>query len=158
MEGGDIVSIQLVVFEIDGKEYGIEVSAVNGILRARKFKVQTLPGTDKSIEGMINLRGNVNYIFNLRTKFGFEEDMISDESKFIMLNANKSTIGFIVDEVTDIVKLNDEEVQSAPALIIGNNIDYFRGIGKIDERMIIILDPEKLFAPDYAALQDAVYN
>ena len=152
------MSIQLVVFELDNKEYGINVSAVNGILRARKFKVQALPGTDKSIEGMINLRGNVNYIFNLRTKFELIEKEISSESKFIMLNVNKSATGCIVDEVTDIVKLNDEEVQSVPDFLSAGNFNYIAGIGKIEDRMIIILDPEKIFAKEYANLQNSVSN
>ena len=152
------MSIQLVVFELDNKEYGIDVSAVNGILRARKFKVQALPGTDKSIEGMINLRGNVNYIFNLRTKFDLIEKEISSESKFIMLNINESATGCIVDEVTDIVKLNDEEIQSVPSFLSVGNTNYITGIGKLEDRMIIILDPEKIFAQEYANLQDAVSN
>ena len=152
------MSIQLVVFELDNKEYGIDVLAVNGILRARKFKVQALPGTDKSIEGMINLRGNVNYIFNLRTKFDLIEKEISSESKFIMLNVNESATGCIVDEVTDIVKLNDEEVQSVPVFLSAGNTNYITGIGKLEDRMIIILNPEKIFAQEYANLQDAVSN
>lgn len=149
------MSIQLVIFELDNKEYGIDVAAVNGILRARKFKIQTLPGTDKSIEGMINLRGNVNYIFNLRTKFDAIDKEISDESKFIMLNANNSTVGCIVDEVTDIVKLNDDQIQVAPNFISGND-NYILGIGKLEDRMIIILDPEKIFNKEFATLQEAV--
>ncbi|TGE33670.1 chemotaxis protein CheW [Desulfosporosinus sp. Sb-LF] len=151
------MSIQLVVFELDNKEYGIDVSAVNGILRARKFKVETLPGTDKSIEGMINLRGNISYIFNLRTKFDLIEKEISSESKFIMLNVNESATGCIVDEVTDIIKLNDEQVQSVPDFLSAST-NYITGIGKLEDRMIIILDPEKIFAKEYANLQDAVNN
>ncbi|AFQ45858.1 chemotaxis protein CheW [Desulfosporosinus meridiei] len=152
------MGIQLVIFELDGKEYGIDVSAINGILRARKFNIQTLPGTDKSLEGMINLRGNISYIFNLRTKFEINEKAISEESKFIMLNANNSTVGCIVDEVTDIVKLNDEQVQATPDFICGNGDNYIIGIGKIEDRMIIILSPEKLFAKELATLQDSVTN
>jgi len=150
------VSIQLVIFELDNEEYGIAVSAVNGILRSSKFKIQALPGTDKSIEGMINLRGQVNYIFNLRTKFNLIDKEISLESKFIMLNAQESTIGCIVDEVTDIVKLNDEDVQAAPNFICDINANYILGIGKLEDRMIIILDPEKIFASEYATLQTVV--
>ena len=147
------MSMQLVIFELDSKEYGIDVTAVNGILRARKFNVQALPSTDKSIEGMINLRGRVNYILNLRTKFGLIEKEISDESKFIMLNANNSTIGCIVDEVTDIVKLNDDQVQSAPSFIGSGDTNYIKGIGKLEDRLIIILDPEKVFSAEVATLQ-----
>ena len=147
------MSMQLVIFELDSKEYGIDVTAVNGILRARKFNVQALPSTDKSIEGMINLRGRVNYILNLRTKFGLIEKEISDESKFIMLNANNSTIGCIVDEVTDIVKLNDDQVQSSPSFIGSGDTNYIKGIGKLEDRLIIILDPEKVFSAEVATLQ-----
>ena len=142
------MSIQLVVFALDDEEYGIDVSAVNGILRSKKFKIQPLPGSNQAVEGMINLRGNVNYIFNLRNKFNLAEKEISEESKFIMLNVNGSTTGCIVDEVTDIVKLNDDEVQSAPNFVNGGSTDCITGIGKIDDRMIIILDPERLFVDE----------
>lgn len=151
------MSVQLVVFDLDNEEYGIDVSAVNGILRAKKFKIQTLPGTDKAVEGMINLRGHVNYIFNLRVKFNLIERKISDESKFIMLNINGATAGCIVDEVTDIVKLEDDEIQIAPTFIGGNN-KYIKGIAKLDDRMIIILDPEKIFAVELNGIQDVVSN
>jgi len=151
------VSIQLVIFALDDEEYGIDVSAVNGILRTKKFKIKSLPGTDKAIEGMINLRGRVNYIFNLRTKFNLIEKEISDESKLIMLNVNESTTGCIVDEVTDIVKLNDDEIHVAPNFLNGIN-NYITGIGKLDDRMIIILDPEKIFTVELNGLQAAANN
>ena len=147
------MSIQLVVFALDEKEYGIDVSAVNGILRSKKFKIQALPGTGESVEGMINLRGQVNYIFNLRSKFNLTAKAISEESKFIMLNIDGSTTGCIVDEVTDIVKLNDDEVQTAPSFINSCGSNCITGIGKIDERMIIILDPKKMFAEEEMGAQ-----
>lgn len=140
------MSVQLVVFALDEKEYGIDISSVNGILRSKKFKIQAIPGTSKVIEGMINLRGQVNYIFNLRIKFGLPDKELSEESKFIMLNNNHSTTGCIVDEVTDIIKLEDEEVQSSPDFVNGFNTKYITGIGKLDDRMIIILDPEKILS------------
>ena len=146
------MSIQLVIFELDDKEYGFDVKFINGILRARKYKIQALPGTDKSIEGMINLRGNVSYIFNLRTKFALTEKEVTDESKFMMLNTGNSNIGCIVDEVTDIIKLNDDQIQFTPNFIGGND-NYITGIGKLEDRMIIIIDPEKIFAAEVAGLQ-----
>lgn len=150
------MSIQLVVFALDEEEYGIDISAVNGILRSKKFKIQPIPGTPKVIEGMINLRGQVNYIFNLRTKFRLSQKEISDESKFIMLNINQSTTGCIVDEVTDIIKLDDEDVQLTPAFVNGVNTNYITGIGKLGERMIIILDPEKILtAEEYDVIESA---
>lgn len=146
------MSIQLVVFALDKEEYGIDISMIHGILRAKKFKIQTLPGTDSAVEGMINLRGRVNYIFNLRTKFNLMKKEILEESKFIMLNVNGSTTGCIVDEVTDIVKLDDDEIQLAPDFINSCNSNYITGIGKLEDRMIIILDPEEIFSGEYSTI------
>ena len=100
----------------------------------------------------------MNYIFNLSTKFDLSEKAISSESKFIMLNLNECATGCIVDEVTDIVKLNDEQVQSVPNFLSASGNNYITGIGKLEDRMIIILNPEKLFAKEYDNLQDAISN
>lgn len=138
------MSTQLVVFAINEEEYGIDVSAVNGILRAKKFSIKTIPGTPKVVEGMVNVRGQVNYILNLRYKFGFEPKPLSEESKFIMLNVGDANTGCIVDEVTDIVKLDDADLQPAPGFVSGFNTKYIKGIGKLDDRMIIILDSNNI--------------
>ncbi|VBB05280.1 Hypothetical protein LUCI_0487 [Lucifera butyrica] len=140
------MSVQLVVFALDEKEYGVDVSAVNGILRSKKFSIQPIPGAPKILEGIINLRGQVNYIFNLRTKFGLAKKELSDESKFIMLNAHESTTGCIVDEVTDIVKLEESDMQPSPAFVCGDKTNYIKGIGKIGERMVVILNPEVMLS------------
>lgn len=141
-----MANIQLVIFEIDGSEYGIDALTINGILRAQKYKIQKIPGLPREIEGMINLRGQVNYIFNLRNKFGLGEMTNAEESKFIMINIDGHVVGCIVDEVTDIVHFNDEEMQAAPTLSSKTTLNYIKGIGKVDERMIIILDPAQLLS------------
>lgn len=141
-----MANMQLVIFEINDSEYGIDALSINGILRALKYKIQKIPGLPREIEGMINLRGQVNYIFNLRNKFGLGEMTNAEESKFIMLNINDHVVGCIVDEVTDIVHFNDEEIQPAPTISSTLALNYIRGIGKVDERMIIILDPAELLS------------
>lgn len=146
-----MATIQLVVFALDNQEYGIDVSAVNGILRSKKFKIQVLPGMPQEIAGMINLRGQIKYIFNLRTKFGLTATKLSEESKFIMLNVNNSICGWIVDEVTDIVKLDNDAVQDSLDFINGFNNHYIKGIGKVDDRLIILLDPEKILSAEETA-------
>lgn len=126
-------------------EFGIQITTVNSILRARKFKLQTLPGADESIEGIINVRGNVNFIFNLRAKFSFVNKENSEQSKFIMLNSHNSNFGFRVDEVTDIIKLKDEEIKQVSDFASGISDNYIFGIGMLEDRMITILDSEKIF-------------
>ena len=150
------MSVQLVVFAINEEEYGIDVSAVNGILRAKKFTIRALPRTPKVIEGMINVRGQIVYVLNLRHKFGFAEKSLTEESKFIMLNVGEANTSCIVDEVTDIVKLADEELLPAPDFVTGISAKYIQGIGKIDDRMIIILDSSQLLTFDeYAAIENS---
>ena len=143
-----MASIQLVVFAVDNQEYGIDVLAVNGILRAKKFKIQLLPGMPKSIEGIINLRGQVKYLYNLRNKFHLHDEAMSNESKFVMLNICDSIAGWIVDEVTDIVKMEEEDLEIPPNCVNGSSNHYIKSIGKIDERLIIILNPEKVLAQE----------
>ncbi|MGC7870975.1 chemotaxis protein CheW [Desulfosporosinus sp. SYSU MS00001] len=145
---------QLVIFALDGEEYGVDVTTVNGILRSSKFKIQTVPGLPSAIEGIINLRGRVNYIFNLRKKFNLTLNEYPEDSKFVMLNLHGTIAGCIVDEVTDIVKFNEEDIQPAPEFVSQNN-GYLKGIVKIDNRMVIFLDPEKLLATEEYNLLEA---
>ncbi|BBB90135.1 MAG TPA: chemotaxis protein CheW [Methylomusa anaerophila] len=140
-----MASTLFVVCELNGEEYGIDAIAVKGILRPQKFPLRKVPGFPKQIEGMINLRGQINYIINLGTKFGLQETKITDDSKFVMLNVG-SVIGCIVDEVTDIVSIADEDLQSAPTFLCSTSAKYLKGIGKVEDRMIIILDPEQLLS------------
>ncbi|MBP2646265.1 MAG: CheW protein [Firmicutes bacterium] len=145
--------MQLVVFALNKEEYGVDISAVNGILRAKKFTIKSIPGSSKEVDGMINLRGKINYVLNLRAKFGFEYTDRDEESKFIMLNINEGNTGWIVDEVTDIVKIDDTHFQSVPQAIYGINTNYIQGIGQIDDRVIIILNPDSMLtAEDYSVI------
>jgi len=139
-----MASRQFVVFTIDEQEYGIEVLSVSGILRAKKFSLQKVPGLPASIEGIINLRGEVKYLCNLRNKFELAKKPIPAEGKFIMLNANTSAMGWIVDEVTDIVRIEDNELETMPQNINATENNFVESIGKLDERLIIILNAETL--------------
>lgn len=143
-----MANLQLVVFELNGEEYGVDALAVNGILRPQKFKIHRVPGLPEVVEGMIDLRGRVNYIFNLGVKFSGRRTVLAEESKFVMLNVRDSITGCIVDEVTDIVTLSDEHIQPPPAFVVGANARYITGIGKIDERLIIILNPEMILSTE----------
>ena len=75
-----MANLQLVVFDLNGEEYGIDALAVNGILRHQKFSIHRVPGMPDVIEGMIDLRGKINYIFNLGVKFGCGKTTLSEES------------------------------------------------------------------------------
>lgn len=150
-----MANIQIVVFELNGEEYGVDALAVNGILRPQKFQIHKVPGLPEVIDGMIDLRGRINYIFNLGIKFGGQRTEFDAESKFIMLNVNDSMAGCIVDEVTDIVAISDDDIQPPPAFGSTLNARYLKGIAKIDERLIILLKPELILSTEeYEAIAE----
>nr|WP_320146775.1 chemotaxis protein CheW [uncultured Anaeromusa sp.] len=137
---------QLVVFELDGEEYGINALTVNGILRPKKFSLHKMPGLPPMIEGVIDLRGQINYIFNLGIKLKLDKTIITEDSKFVMVNVRDTIMGCIVDEVTDIVIVSDEQIQAQPSFIADANGNYVDGVAKLEDRLIIILKPECLFS------------
>lgn len=141
-----MASTRLVVFELNGAEYAVDALAVNGILRSKKFTIKKIPGVPKVIEGMINLRGRITYIFNLKSKFELPADELSEESKIIILNIQNSVAGCIVDEVTDIVKIEGENLQIPPNFISNFNSQYIQSIVKVGERLIIVLNPNELLS------------
>lgn len=150
------MSTQFVVFSINEEEYAFDVAVVNGILRAKKCTLRQIPGTSAVIEGMITVRGNINYIINLRTKFGFAPQDLAEESKFIMFNIGAGNTGCIADEVTDIVRLEDHMIQPSPAFVTGANSEYIQGIAMLDERTLIILDPARILSIEEAGSLEAV--
>lgn len=142
--------IQLVTFEIGGEEYGVDINAVNGIIKSKNYKIFKAPNSSKCLEGMINLRGKINPVFNLKKKFqpNYETDDINEDSKIIIINNNDSTVGFLVDEVTDIFRINDEDIDIMSDSVIYDNLGYIKGIGKIEDKMIFILDLIQVLSAD----------
>ncbi len=136
--------VQMVVFEMNGTEFAIEAVTVHGIIRANRVSIQVVPGTLGNMEGMINWRDNVRYVFNLRKKLKLENQVINDESKIIMVQTNERIVGCLVDEVTDIVVFNSEEIEAAPSFIQEAESKFIIGIGKVEERLIVMLDMDHL--------------
>lgn len=129
---------QEVIFKLDGEEYGLDIMKVYGIEKYQQ--VTKIPNTPEYIEGIINLRGEVHPIYNLRKKFKMAEKQIDDETKMIIVNSNDMMVGFVVDAVTEIRYIEEEDIKPAPKLISGIDRKYIVGVGKVEERMIILLD------------------
>ncbi|NLK21881.1 MAG: purine-binding chemotaxis protein CheW [Epulopiscium sp.] len=129
---------QEVIFKLGGEEYGLDIMKVYGI--EKYHQVTKIPNTPEYIEGIINLRGEVHPIYNLRKKFKMPEKPIDDETKMIIVNSNEMMIGFIVDAVIEIRHIEEENIKPAPRLISGIDRRYITGVAKIDDRMVILLD------------------
>lgn len=135
---------QIVLFQIDNQEYGIRINMVEGINHLKDFRITGLPNTEGYIEGIINLRGNVIPLYNLRKKFGFDNTDNHEESEILVVSSRKLKIGFIVDTVTDIIRLQPEKIQSASKIFNQIGDEYIEGIGQHENKMIVVLNTEKI--------------
>lgn len=129
---------QLVIFNLNGEDFGVEITQVKEIIKPLEiFKV---PDTPEFIEGLINLRGKVHTVFNLRKRFALPVREFDDNTKIIIVGVNSMLVGFIVDEVNEIVRIEEESIEATPEIITTLNKRYLSGVAKIGERIVLILD------------------
>ncbi len=134
-------------FTLAGETYAVAVTQVKEVLEYTS--VTKVPRTMEFMKGVINLRGSVVPVVDLRLKFGMEEAETTVDTSIIVLEVNmegdSAVIGAVADSVQEVITLGDEQIEPAPK--IGTRIDnrFIHGIGKQEERFIIVLDIEKLF-------------
>lgn len=138
-------SVQFIIFELEQQQYGIEIDFVNGINKLKDFKISSIPNCPNFIEGIINLRGKVIPLYNLRKRFKFQDSTIRKDDEVLIAIVNDIMIGLILDEVIDIVRIEDTDIEPTSALFSTNIVNNFiSSIAKKDDQMIIILNVEKI--------------
>lgn len=138
-------AIQLVVFALGEEEYGVPIQFVKEIIR--KPEVTQLPNAPEYIIGVINLRGQIIPIISLNTRFNLSID-IATESKVVIVEYGGVTVGMEVCEVSEVMTLDSERISAAPAMATTIDSTYISGVGKLDNRLLIILDVEKIFSDE----------
>ncbi|MDP4127339.1 MAG: chemotaxis protein CheW [Bacillota bacterium] len=133
-------SEQLVVFQLAAEEYAIPISQVKEIIRYNS--ATKLPSTPGFMEGIINLRGKVISVIDLAGKFALPTKKSSDKQALIVEVAGQE-IGLVVDAVTEVIRLEEDAIEAANGISQSNEI--IKAIGKVDQRLLIILDLSKLF-------------
>jgi len=133
---------KLVVFKIDGESFGVDITHVHSI--QEPLEVFKVPNTPDYIEGLINLRGKIYTIFNLRQKFNLEQKEIDDSTKIIIVKLDDIMVGFLVDEVNEIVTFDDSDIETTPSMIVSNSRKYLAGVAKRNEKIVLILDLTKV--------------
>ena len=135
---------QLVVFRIDDEEFGVDVSQVNII--ERRMDIFKVPNTQEFVEGLINLRGKVYTVFNMRKRFGIPAKEYDENTKIIMVSTASAVVGLIVDSVNEIVKIEDDSIEAAPAVLEDKKRKFITSIAKMDNRIIMLLDIENVLS------------
>jgi len=135
---------QFVIFRLGTEEYGFDVSKVREIHNVSD--VAKVHRSAPHIEGVMNLRGKLLTVVNMRKRFAMPPaDSNSETSRIVVVDALDAPVGFLVDEVVEVTKLPKGAVEKAPAYVTsGIDAQYVVGIAKIDERLITIVDPLKI--------------
>lgn len=143
---------EVLTFTLGKEEYGIDILKVQEI---RGYDiVTTIPNSPAYLKGVINLRGVIVPIVDLRIQFNLGEVKYDQFTVVIILNIGKRVVGVVVDSVSDVTTLTAEQIQPAPQLGNGVKAEYLSGMGTIDERMLILLDIEKLMSENDLPLSE----
>src|SRR5271166_6970039 len=141
--------IQLVGFRLDNEDYAIAITKIQEIILMKP--ITRIPQVPDFIEGLINLRGSVIPIVNLRKRFGLPSRLVDDETRTIVVNVQDKTVGCIVDAVTQVMRINRDQIQPPPLSVLAVSHQYIAGLAKLEDRLMIILDIEKLFEAEELA-------
>jgi len=134
--------VQLVVAELSHEEYGIPITQVQEIIKIPE--VTRIPNMPEFIEGVINLRGKIIPIIDLRKRFNLTQKQKDEEARIVITTIGGQAVGLVADSVSEVIRLPAEAIDPVPSVISHINSEYLSGVGKLDKRIIILLNMEKV--------------
>ncbi|KMV30610.1 chemotaxis protein CheW [Photobacterium swingsii] len=144
-EDGDQV-LQWVTFQLEDETYGINVMQVREVLRYSE--IAPVPGAPDYVIGIINLRGNVVTVIDTRSRFGLMPGEISDNTRIVIIEAEKQVIGILVDSVAEVVYLRSSEIDTTPSVGTEESAKFIQGVSNRDGELLILVDLNKLLSDD----------
>ena len=130
--------VQVVSFRLGNEEYGVDIAQVQEIIRM--VEVTHVPRAPHFMEGVINLRGQLIPIIDLRTRFGMPRIKSTKSTRIVVTDIGNKRVGIVVDSVSEVLNIPIEHVEDAPEMIAGVGTEYIQGVGKVNDRLIIMLD------------------
>ena len=131
-----------VIFKLNKEYYGIPIDMVISIERMQKST--RIPNAPKYVKGVINLRGEVVSLIDLRQKLGMELSEVNSNSRIIVVSHDDIFAGLIVDSSSEVMEIHSDNIDNAPNTNENENLSYIYGIGKTDDRLIILLELSKI--------------
>lgn len=138
--------LRLVSFNVGQECFAVDILSVQEI--NRMMALTQVPQSPPGVCGVINLRGRIVPVLDLRTRFGLEATEQNDASRIIVVEIQGSTVGFIVDEVHEVLRIDPGVVSPAPAITSGVDSTYIKGVAKLDNRLLILLDLNRLISKE----------
>jgi purine-binding chemotaxis protein CheW len=137
-------TIQVVSFKLGSEEYGVDIAQVQEI--NRMVAVTHVPRAPQFMEGVINLRGQLIPIIDLRARFGMPRAEHTKNTRIVVTEIGTKRVGMVVDSVSEVLRLPVDQIEPAPEMITGVDTEYIRGVGKIEDRLIILLDLARIIS------------
>ncbi|AGE18783.1 chemotaxis protein CheW [Serratia marcescens] len=151
---GETVGQEFLIFTLGNEEYGIDILKVQEI---RGYdQVTRIANTPAFIKGVTNLRGVIVPIIDLRVKFSQQSVSYDENTVVIVLNFGQRVVGIVVDGVSDVLSLTADQIRPAPEFAVTLATEYLTGLGSLGERMLILVDIEKLLSSEEMSLVDSV--
>jgi len=141
-ESGEL--LQLVSFNIGNEEFGVDILKVQEI--NRMLEITKVPNSPEFVDGVINLRGRVIPVIDLRSKLGMTRREHDKSTRIVVVEVNDRTVGFIVDAVSEVLRIPKNITEPPPSIVAGVNSDYITAVGKLEDRLLILLDLEKILS------------
>lgn len=133
---------QLVVFRLANEFYGVDIGAVNTIIRMQE--ITDIPQTPDFVEGVINLRGSIIPVIDLRKRFSLPVADVTKASRIVVVESDRQMIGMVVDAVAETLRLPADSIEPPSPVIASVDAEYLRGVGKQENRLVILLDLDKV--------------
>ena len=138
--------LQLVTFSIGEEEFGVNILKVQEINRT--MEITKVPRAPAFVEGVINLRGKVIPSIDLRRRFGMMPKKADKDTRIIVIEINAIIVGFVVDAVSEVFRIPASTVEPPPPVVAGVESDYISGVGKLKDRLLIMLDLDRLLSSE----------
>lgn len=136
--------IQLVTFKIAHEEFGVDILKVQEIIRM--LPITKVPNAPPFVEGVINLRGKVIPVIDMRKRFGMAACAHDSHTRIKVMDLQGQVVGFVVDAVSEVLRIKESTVEPPPPVVAGIGSEYMRGVGKLEDRLLILLDLDKLLS------------
>lgn len=151
---GKALSNQYVTFQLGGETYGISILKLNEIIAYQSCT--TIPNVPSFIKGVLNLRGIVVPVIDLRERFGMEVKEYDQFTVIMILDVSGRIMGLVVDAVSDVITLNRESIKPRPHFSTGISTEFISGMGIKDDKFVILLDVDRLLSDEELNMVDGV--
>jgi purine-binding chemotaxis protein CheW len=137
---------QLVSFVIENEEFGVDILKVQEIIRT--VDITRVPKSPQFVEGVINLRGKIVPVIDLRKRFGMARKDRDNDTRIIVVELIDKVVGFLVDKVKEVIRVEKTVIEPPPELTTSINSSYITGVAKLQDRLLILLDLNKVLSSD----------